>query len=142
MDVDGAADLYEVLGVSTDAGAEELRRSYQRLALLHHPDKNGGVESAAFLAVAEAWRVLGDAARRSRYDAERKQREAEGAQMWATIQLGQMQETAGDGGVCRTYQCRCGGEFLLLLGEEETPLEEGYLVDCDTCSLSLRVIVK
>ncbi len=77
-------DLYAVLGVRVDAPADEVRRAYLRLAREHHPDFHAGdqpEERAAaadrMRAVNEAWAVLGDPARRQRYDRER-QRAARG----------------------------------------------------------------
>lgn len=61
---------YEVLGVSTRSSASEIRSAYRRLVLLHHPDRsNDPASKTIFLAVTEAYQVLGDASRRQRYDA-------------------------------------------------------------------------
>ena len=60
---------YDVLGISRDAGAAEVRRAYRKKALATHPDKTNG-ESDAFLAVGEAFRVLSDRGLREAYDAE------------------------------------------------------------------------
>ena len=60
---------YDVLGITRAAGAAEVRRAYRRKALETHPDKTHG-ESAAFLAVGEANRVLSDRGLRAAYDAE------------------------------------------------------------------------
>jgi DnaJ domain len=66
---------YEVLGVSADASAAEVRRAYLALARAHHPDFHVG-DSAAVRGDAErtmqrlneAWLVLGDRRRRADYD--------------------------------------------------------------------------
>lgn len=62
--------LYEVLGVSRDATASDIRKAYRKQALLNHPDKNPGdaVAEATFLKVAVAYDVLSDEAKRRRYD--------------------------------------------------------------------------
>lgn len=57
---------YEVLGVSRDATADEVRRAYRRAARAAHPDVGG--DPAAFRAVTRAWDLLGDAEARRRYD--------------------------------------------------------------------------
>ncbi|XP_017685921.1 dnaJ homolog subfamily C member 18 isoform X1 [Chiroxiphia lanceolata] len=62
-------DYYEILGVSRDAGEEELKRAYRRLALKFHPDKNrapGATE--AFKAIGNAFAVLSNPEKRLRYD--------------------------------------------------------------------------
>src|SRR3954468_9868981 len=68
---------YEVLGVPRTASAEELRRAYLERARLLHPDRHidAGPKGRAeaewrMQEVTEAWRVLGDAGRRRRYDRE------------------------------------------------------------------------
>jgi molecular chaperone DnaJ len=60
-------DYYEVLGVSKSASADEIKKAFRRLAVQHHPDKEGGDE-AKFKEINEAYDVLKDAQKRQRYD--------------------------------------------------------------------------
>lgn len=60
-------DYYEVLGVGKNASADELKKAYRRLAVQHHPDKEGGDESK-FKEINEAYEVLKDTSKRQRYD--------------------------------------------------------------------------
>ncbi len=61
---------YEVLEVDPGASEAEIKSAYRRLSLAFHPDRNPGDDEAAerFRRVAEAFEVLGDAAKRARYD--------------------------------------------------------------------------
>lgn len=63
-------DFYEVLGVSKSASDEEIKKSYRTLAKKYHPDLNPGDETAEanFKEVNEAYEVLSDQDKRSRYD--------------------------------------------------------------------------
>lgn len=72
-----ATTHYEVLGVARDAAHDAIRRAYLAQARRHHPDRHRsrGPGAAAeaedhMRRVNEAWAVLGDPARRRRYDAE------------------------------------------------------------------------
>jgi curved DNA-binding protein len=62
-------DYYESLGVSRDASEEEIRRAYRTLARKHHPDvnKEPGAEDR-FKEISEAYEVLRDPEKRTRYD--------------------------------------------------------------------------
>lgn len=63
-------DYYEVLGVSRDAKPEEIKKAYRKKALKYHPDKNPGDASAEakFKEAAEAYEVLRNPEKKSRYD--------------------------------------------------------------------------
>lgn len=63
-------DYYEVLGVSREADAGELKKAYRELALKFHPDRNDGdaEAEARFKEASEAYQVLSDPEKRSMYD--------------------------------------------------------------------------
>src|SRR5688572_22033575 len=63
-------DYYDVLGVSKEAGEEDIKKAYRKLALKYHPDRNPGDKAAeeAFKEVAEAYEVLSDPQQRAAYD--------------------------------------------------------------------------
>jgi molecular chaperone DnaJ len=63
-------DYYEVLGVARTAGDQEIKSAYRKLALQYHPDRNPGDRAAEekFKEAAEAYAVLGDGDKRTRYD--------------------------------------------------------------------------
>ena len=47
-------DFYEVLGIGKDASADEIKKAFRKLAVTHHPDKEGGDE-AKFKEASEAY---------------------------------------------------------------------------------------
>jgi len=63
-------DYYEILGVSRNASADEIKKSYRKLAMQFHPDRNpGNKESEAkFKEATEAYEVLKDDQKKSAYD--------------------------------------------------------------------------
>ncbi len=63
-------DYYEILGVPKNAGDQQIKSAYRKLALQHHPDRNQGNEAAEekFKEAAEAYAILSDADKRARYD--------------------------------------------------------------------------
>ncbi len=60
-------DYYEILGVTKSASDDEIKKAFRKLAVKHHPDKEGGDE-AAFKEINEAYEVLKDKQKRQRYD--------------------------------------------------------------------------
>ena len=63
-------DYYEILGVAKEANAESIKKSYRKMAMKHHPDRNPGdaEAEAKFKEAAEAYEVLSDVQKRRIYD--------------------------------------------------------------------------
>lgn len=63
-------DYYKILGVDRKASADDIRKTYRKLAMQYHPDKNPGDKKAEdkFKEINEAYQVLSDDQKRARYD--------------------------------------------------------------------------
>ncbi len=63
-------DYYKILGVERGASDEEIKKTYRKLALKYHPDKNPDdpEAEARFKEINEAYEVLGDTKKRAKYD--------------------------------------------------------------------------
>ena len=59
---------YDTLGVRTDATLEEIKQSYRRLAVKHHPDKTDGGEDTQFKQITHAYGILSDTDTRTEYN--------------------------------------------------------------------------
>ena len=68
-------NYYQILGIPENAGQEEIKSAFRKLAFKYHPDTNPGNERAAeekFKELTEAYGVLGDENQRQQYDFARK----------------------------------------------------------------------
>src|SRR5215218_11066762 len=67
-------DYYAVLGVSSTASQDEVKKQYRRMAKKYHPDANANDPKASekFKEISEAYNVVGDAEKRKQYDEMRR----------------------------------------------------------------------
>jgi len=100
-------DYYKALGVSKGASAEEIKKSYRKLARKYHPDANKGdaASEERFKEISEAYNVLSDAKRRAEYDdarslfgAGRARSPGGAAGQYGTFDLGDIFGSTGSGG--------------------------------------------
>ena len=98
-------DYYKALGVSKGATAEEIKKSYRKLARKHHPDANKGdaASEERFKEISEAYNVLSDEKRRKEYDEARSLfgsgiRTPAGGGQFGGFDLGDLFGSSGSGG--------------------------------------------
>ncbi|XP_050067591.1 DPH4 homolog [Anopheles maculipalpis] len=131
---------YDVLEVPRTATLEEIRKSYQELALQYHPDKrkcsasSGTDESDKFIRIDQAWKVLRDDRLRRIYDAELMQQTKEEYFVNEILTEADFERDEEDSFFFHT--CRCGGCYIL---PEESVAGESIYVSCDECSLVIQV---
>lgn len=63
-------DYYKTLGVEKGSSAEEIKKTYRKLSMKHHPDRGG--DKATFQRINEAYQVLGDPTKRRNYDMQKE----------------------------------------------------------------------
>ncbi|XP_066505649.1 dnaJ homolog subfamily C member 24 [Hoplias malabaricus] len=135
---------YSILGAAPGDDLQELKQKYQRLVLVLHPDKQkpGLSEEEAdlhlqrFIDVDQAWKVLSNEESRKMFDLQLRAQELK--QSWPVDACVTLEDMDWDSeNEWYSYDCRCGGEFHLEKDEAEE--EEGSVVCCDTCSLSIEV---
>lgn len=63
-------NLYSIMGLSTSATEEEIKKSYKELAKKLHPDRNNGIETEQFKEITEAYDILSDKKKKAEYDKE------------------------------------------------------------------------
>ncbi|XP_053139046.1 dnaJ homolog subfamily C member 24 isoform X3 [Hemicordylus capensis] len=113
-------DWYSILGAEPSDNLTELKRKYQKLVLLHHPDKQsadvpaGEVEARMqrFIEIDRAWKILGNEETKKAYDLQRRDDQ------------------------CYSLACRCGGTYTVCKNEAE----DISLVSCDSCSLLIEIL--
>lgn len=137
MDSDGNfVDYYKVLQCDRNSSLEELKKSYQQLALTLHPDKSVEVENDVFLMIQKAWTILRDPESRRQYDAELSLQDHNETLLYDSISISDMDYNSGEN--VYTYSCRCGGTYLLEKYDRHM-MPSQVIIGCDECSFSIQI---
>ncbi|XP_019935083.1 dnaJ homolog subfamily A member 4 [Paralichthys olivaceus] len=126
--------FYDVLGVSPKASADEIKKSYRKLALKYHPDKNPS-EGERFKHISQAYEVLSDPKKRDLYDRGGEQAIKEGGMGGGTSPMDIFDMFFGGGG--RMQRERKGKNVVHQLS---VTLEELYLGSTRKLGLQKNVI--
>ena len=150
-------DYYEILGVSKNSSQDEIKKSYRKIALKFHPDRNPGNKDAEekFKEAAEAYEILSNTEKRQKYDQFGHSGMQGGADYHNFSDINDIFESFGDifgnifGGGARSRQSRRSGPTAQKghdLGQKiSISLKEAFLgckkeiriylySFCDTCS--------
>ncbi|XP_036240978.1 dnaJ homolog subfamily C member 24 [Molothrus ater] len=134
-------DWYKVLGAKPSDSPAELKRKYQKLALLYHPDKQAAGTAEAeervrrFLEIHQAWKVLGNEETKQEYDLQ--QREDNLTKEWPLHEQIYLEDMSwNEDEQLYTLSCRCGGNYSVSKSETK----DVSLVCCDTCSLVIEIL--
>ena len=100
-------ELYDVLEVSREATYEEIKQSFQKLALASHPDKSSDPRAAeTFRQIHAAWKVLGNSESRAAYDETLAAEDHIGANAEEVL----LSDFSQNGNMF-SKQCRCGSSY-------------------------------
>ncbi|KAF9469564.1 hypothetical protein BDZ94DRAFT_1126975, partial [Collybia nuda] len=141
-------DFYQLLSITKDASAAEIKIAYHRALLLFHPDKTSrarrdhahlseNTKGFSISLIKEAYLTLSTPDLRARYDSSQK-RLPSGPRPAQVISLEEFEEEVGGGDEDDAwyYKCRCGGIYRITSGE----MEKGHhLVGCNSCSEAIWV---
>lgn len=135
-------DFYEILQVPSNASQDDIKKSYQQLILRHHPDKNADKEEEnlhMFLKIDDAYKILKDPIMRKEYDSKQFQ-ETSRCQMIIHDTVNRTDFVYDQTNEVHYHVCKCGGWYIL--DEDESSVEEEYIICCDECSLVIKVVNK
>jgi diphthamide biosynthesis protein 4 len=147
---------YDVLKLPCTCSADDVKKAYKRLLLTEHPDKlsqrgasdtaeQRPVHAVRMHKVQEAYHVLRDSERRSRYDAHLQDLERRThLLLWDSISVKEMHYDADISSHC--FRCRCGDIFELrsadlLAHQRENKAACSVLTECHSCANVLEVLV-
>lgn len=159
-------NYYEILNCDPSDSIDDIKKSYQALALKHHPDKQFARDETGvsndieqFYRIDEAWKLLRDPDKRQQYDAEMKQNKFNDEPIvHARIQQNDFEFDSIN--EIYTFPCRCGGVFVLPddcvepincdKNQENNSLEESskndeqlddeIYIECDECSFVVQLL--
>ncbi|CAF0977132.1 unnamed protein product [Brachionus calyciflorus] len=159
-------NAYELLECSKTSSQDEIKQSYHKLLLLHHPDKSTNQNIDNFLKIQSAYKILSNTTERGAYDSLLKQLELK--QIGSNLEDYEFLNDDGENMFLLSLKkdfdfdaesneykrkCRCGSlykikdkdlyEFFNISNDGCSVSANSFVVglECDTCSLVINVLV-
>lgn len=125
--------FYKTLNIGTDCQLKEIQKSYQKLCLLYHPDRDKS-KIEEFYKIQKAYEILSNPELKKEYDLMLLKKNKLGP-VQEVLDLDEMDYDSDDG--IYSKDCRCGGAFSV----SEEQLEEGIGgIECTNCSLCVKLL--
>lgn len=129
-------NYYSVLNCDASATYEELKRNYQQLIKIHHPDKFEeklqivSNSNEAFQKIDRAWKTLRDSESRKEYDATLLQNDLnQECLIYANLSMDELE--FNNENVSR-YPCRCGSYFVI--DKNDVEINKLIVIECSECT--------
>lgn len=143
----GSNNYYKILDVSQDSSPEEIKKAYLKKSFLFHPDKATDLSrvddcKVKFQTISQIYKILSDEETRQDYDRQLRKNSN-------IIDYDQDDRICDEVSILECsdsedrfyYDCRCSGKFILqkdyLVDLNRANI---FIVECDSCSNSLRII--
>lgn len=123
---------YEVLQVPPTAALRDIRLQFQRLCLIHHPDKSANGDSTMFIRLRAAYETLADPTSRARYDAELQQQRVSSHGQYDLSDFEYNEEVDAF-----LMACRCSGQLVIYCADMDHGVD---IAACAQCSTRVRVL--
>lgn len=127
--------FYDILGCDRSSSQDDLKKAYQHLILIHHPDKTSNNSSDFYIEIDKAWKTLRDPELRKIYDAEMMQKKFNENPLVFDV-LEKSDFCFDEENCIYFYMCRCGGVYYM---PDDVPIDEDCYVSCDECSLVIQI---
>ena len=147
----GANNFYQVLRIPHDASQDEIKKAYLRRSLELHPDKIADLSrreefKRKFQVLSEIYTILGNTEKRFDYDNKFHYSNHSTNTTDSTIYEDIPLNNCSEHEKFYSYHCRCSGAFILSKqdvlaskGVTSTPHQNVFIVDCDSCSNSIKI---
>lgn len=137
--------LYDVLKVSNSSNEQEIKKAYLQRSLELHPDKihdwtKKEEAKSKFQILSDVYKILSNRELRSKYDQQiaRTNYTYLNSGVFDELILSMCVEHNSH----YSYNCRCSGLFILDKSQLNNPTQTStYIVDCDSCSNSIKIII-
>lgn len=138
------SNFYDLLGIPKNSSQKDIKKAYLHMSLLYHPDKTCDESKKRelerkFQILSHVYRILSDSTTRSDYDLNCRQVSLLGDEQLICDEV-TLRDCLKDSDSYYHF-CRCSGKFILPMDLVEPSIRQSFIVDCDSCSNSIKIVI-